>query len=244
MKIKSFLLLLFLLLLLSSFIVYAENLNEQVKCIFLNSLINKTCSSEKGICKGTKSCIANVTGYKGEKIDWVSKCGNITTIIDGKDDKIEFNCVLEVREQIKCIFKNSNSQQYCYSEKINCKGNKTCVINLIGKKGEKMNWKSTCDGSFTTVIEGMNDKIEFRCGMEQVRCLFKNSLSPKICYSEKGRCTGNRSCIANVYGKFGEKIYWKSDCFGEPTTLIDGNDERAHFQCIEHVPKRNLRNIN
>ncbi len=71
-----------------------------------------------------------------------------------------------VKEQVKCIFKNSASIQKCYTDdlKFSCDGIDSCVVDVSGEKGTKLTWKSTCEGYATTIIDGINEYAEFNCG--------------------------------------------------------------------------------
>lgn len=76
--------------------------------------------------------------------------------------------VEEIEEEVKCIFKNSEGEQECYSagageSRFSCKGKKTCVVEVKGQKGEKITWKSSCGGYAYTKIDGINDYAEFNC---------------------------------------------------------------------------------
>ncbi|MBC8500408.1 MAG: hypothetical protein ISS25_03705 [Nanoarchaeota archaeon] len=73
-----------------------------------------------------------------------------------------------VKEQVKCVFENSDSTQECYAEYANdemfgCSGVGTCIADIFGKKGKKLTWKSSCGGYDYTVIDGENDYAEFKC---------------------------------------------------------------------------------
>ncbi len=68
-----------------------------------------------------------------------------------------------VKEQVKCVFYYSKDKQECSSEKGSCSGIETCSVDVSGKKGEKITWKSTCGGYDYTVIDGDNEYAEFRC---------------------------------------------------------------------------------
>ncbi|GEM_PF-2870364 len=70
------------------------------------------------------------------------------------------------KEQVKCIFKNSNSMQECYSKKGSCKGTQSCVIDVAGKKGEQITWKSSCGEYAYTTIDGQNEYAYFDCNTE------------------------------------------------------------------------------
>jgi hypothetical protein len=93
---------------------------------------------------------------------------------------------------------------------------------------------------------------------EQVKCSFSGA-NPQQCYSDKGSCkasalpcacpktkelnlTNNSvpcvcpiptsvSCTVDVSGNKGENITWKSSCGGYVTTIIDGENEYAKFNC-------------
>jgi hypothetical protein len=71
------------------------------------------------------------------------------------------------KEQVKCVFKNSNYQQSCYSDdgRFSCSGTGTCIADVYGNNGEKLTWKSSCGGYAYTVIDGQNEYAEFDCGI-------------------------------------------------------------------------------
>ncbi len=68
-----------------------------------------------------------------------------------------------VKEQVKCVFSGSVSEQKCYSEKGECKGVDACVVDVAGNNDEKVTWKSTCGGYAYTVIDGTSEHAEFKC---------------------------------------------------------------------------------
>ena len=153
---------------------------EQVKCIFDNSNDIQSCYAGEGkfVCSGVGTCVANVFGDKGKKLNWLSTCeGEADTVIDGDNEYAEFKCVSEtnnnetisdfVKEQIKCVFKNSATEQKCYTAEDNsrfsCSGIENCIIDVDGKKGEKLTWKSSCGGYAYTRTDGDNDYAEFNC---------------------------------------------------------------------------------
>ncbi len=129
-------------------------------------------SKGKASCFGVKTCVADVTGMKGEKLVWKSSCGGYAyTFLDGYDDYAEFSCgeqESQIQEQVKCIFKGATSEQECYSyddknEKVGCKGLDTCVVDVSGKKGSKLIWKSSCGGYAFTLLDGESEYAEFSC---------------------------------------------------------------------------------
>ena len=69
-----------------------------------------------------------------------------------------------VKEKVKCVFKDATTTQECYSNKGKCKGIGTCAVDVKGKKGEQVTWKSTCGGYAYTTMDGQNDYAEFKCG--------------------------------------------------------------------------------
>ncbi len=158
-------------------------IKEQVKCVFDNSNEMQKCYTDDGKfgCSGTGTCVADVSGEKGKKLTWKSSCGGYGyTIIDGDNEYAEFKCTSEtnetetnetipayVKEQVKCVFKNSEKEQKCYTAEDNsrfsCGGIETCVMDVNGKKGEKLTWKSTCGGYAYTITDGENEYAEFDC---------------------------------------------------------------------------------
>ena len=71
-----------------------EQTKEQVKCVFDDSKTTQECYSDKGFgCKGTETCVVDVSGNKGEQITWKSSCGGYAyTTIDGVDEYAKFDC--------------------------------------------------------------------------------------------------------------------------------------------------------
>jgi len=161
-----------------------------------------------------------------------------------------------VRERVKCVFYDTTDKQECYSEKGSCTaystkcemGQKcdsmaTCTVNVSGKKGERVIWKSTCGGYDYTTIDGRDEYAEFKCQStefpvvvkEQVKCVFANSNEIQKCYTDDGQfgCSGTGTCVADVSGEKGTKQTWKSSCGGYAYTIIDGDNDYAKFRCRE-----------
>ena len=80
-----------------------------------------------------------------------------------------------VSEQVKCVFKDSTTEQKCYTAtdytspyyNQGCSGKETCVVDLKGTKGDKITWKSSCGGYAYTTMDGSNEYTEFNCGTTQ-----------------------------------------------------------------------------
>ncbi len=72
-----------------------------------------------------------------------------------------------LKEQVKCIFANSNAEQKCYTDdgKFGCSGVATCVADVSGEKDKKLTWKSSCGAYAYTIIDGSNKYAEFKCGV-------------------------------------------------------------------------------
>jgi len=164
-------------------ITSSEEIKEQVKCVFTNTGEMQKCYSEDGKfgCAGIGTCIADVYGIKGKQLAWKSTCGGYAyTAIDGNDEYAEFKCeqttqiptatqttveapVEYVKEQVKCLFLNSDSMQKCYSEQGACSGIGSCVADVYGAKGKKLEWKSECQSYAYTITDGNNEYAEFKC---------------------------------------------------------------------------------
>lgn len=66
---------------------------------------------------------------------------------------------------------------------------------------------------------------------ERVKCIFKGSTTSQKCYSDRGSCSGVKSCIVDVTGRKNEELIWKSSCGGNFNTRIDGVNEDLKFLC-------------
>lgn len=80
---------------------------------------------------------------------------------------------LVVQEQVKCLFKESQTEQKCYAASENyygygCSGKEACVMDLKGKKGDRITWKSSCGGYAYTTMDGQNEYAEFSCAANTV----------------------------------------------------------------------------
>ncbi len=74
-----------------------------------------------------------------------------------------------VREQVKCIFVNSEATQKCYADddKFGCSEVGACVSDVSEEKGKKLVWKSSCGGYGYTIVDGNSESIEFKCEKEK-----------------------------------------------------------------------------
>lgn len=75
--------------------VVSEQTNEQVKCVFNGTPNEQKChtTDTNFTCVGTGTCMVPVKGAKGSKIAWTSSCGgSASTIMDGQDETIGFDC--------------------------------------------------------------------------------------------------------------------------------------------------------
>ena len=249
-----------------------EIINEEVKCVFKDTKLEQGCYSgddRQFSCSGMDSCTANVSGEKGQKLKWKSICEDreITTKIDGIHEVVEFKCeekydflrstpmqLMLFKEQVKCVFADSDSEQKCYSDdsKFSCSGTGSCAIDIAAPgHGMRIIWKSTCGGFVYTNLNETDKIIEFNCqGIkepyvyeivdEDIRCIFTDSTSNKMCYPDGGKfsCSGTEECTVRVSEEKGKMIRWQSSCdrydyLLEPVhyTVIDGNNEDIQFKC-------------
>jgi hypothetical protein len=151
----------------------------------------------------------------------------------------------DTKELVTCVF-NSKIPQECSSRKGSCKGTGACTVEVLGLKGEKIDWKSSCGSTATSLVDGVDEKVFFDCAQppdppppqvkELVLCRF-NSKTTQACYASNGAgCKGVGSCFAQVIGQQGEKIFWKSTCGGYGTTLLDGVNDTLSFDCAPIPP--------
>ncbi|MEM4637510.1 MAG: hypothetical protein QXK76_00615 [Candidatus Woesearchaeota archaeon] len=76
-----------------------------------------------------------------------------------------YKYTLPVKEKVKCVFQDSTTTQVCSSDKGSCSGVDVCIVDVSGKKGEQVTWKSTCGGYAYTVMDGQNDYAKFKCAL-------------------------------------------------------------------------------
>ncbi len=168
--------------------------SEQVKCVFKGNSADgagigiatsvlsyyQKCYSDDGkfSCSGISSCVVDVSGTNGQRITWKSSCGGYDyTTIDGNSEYANFDCAKNtssdtsnlIKEQVKCVFANSDFVQNCYSatsgdeQSFSCSGVGSCVIDYYGEKGKQMTWKSSCGGYDYTTIDGNSEYANFDC---------------------------------------------------------------------------------
>lgn len=120
-----------------------------------------TDSCEDEITLREESCVPNPGPNEGTMSTNIYKCPNGCK--DGVCIKGE-----KQREEVKCIFKNTQTEQKCYRAEYNwmyCSSYQgSCIVtNLEGYDGEKITWKSTCGGYAYTTLDGNNEYAEFDC---------------------------------------------------------------------------------
>jgi len=206
--------------------------SEQVKCTFLESNSYQKCytSDKKYVCSGIGSCMNTVSGAVGTKLGWTSSCGGgyAYTYIDGKYEEAIFKCpsiaitnvtspILPsapteiVKEQVKCLFTNSNSQQECHSgdSKFSCVGIGSCVVDISGQKGTQVTWGSGCGGYAYTVMDGNNEYAEFNCGPTSVSTSTRDKVKLHYFYWEKecSLCEAEKLFLEQLKAKYSQVEY-------------------------------------
>lgn len=72
-------------------------IEEQVKCVFNGTSLEKECYSTKASCSGIGTCSANVEGTtQGERVLWKSTCSNASSAystMDKLNESVNFNCM-------------------------------------------------------------------------------------------------------------------------------------------------------
>jgi hypothetical protein len=114
---------------------------------------------------------------------------------------------------------------------------------VFGAYGEKVDWKSSCGGYSTTIVDGKNDVVTFTCGSttvsEVVTCNFGVSSGYHTCSSPYGSCSGTSSCQVKLSGKPGTSVPWTSSCGGGTAyTILDGVSEVVYFKCQSLVTEK------
>ena len=188
-KIKSIFVvsLFFIILVLGSVMVFAEESSPA------------SCEEET-----TTVCVVQEGRSAVQTIKILSNCDKVTSGSWCGNGCDEGACIEStfLKEQVKCVFDNSNDIQKCYTDdgKFGCSGTGTCVADVSGEKGIKLAWKSSCGEYAYTVVDGDNDYAEFTCVKEsevdpvqavmlkeQVKCVFVNSDTMQKCYTDDGK---------------------------------------------------------
>ncbi|MDP1695290.1 MAG: hypothetical protein Q8L29_00050 [archaeon] len=71
-----------------------------------------------------------------------------------------------IKDYVTCEFLNNEEmvEQSCNAgELFSCNDDVNCTVEVNGSNGQILNWESTCAGSATTTIDGINETIEFDC---------------------------------------------------------------------------------
>ncbi len=171
-----------------------------------------------------------------------------------------------IKNEVKCFFIGSDRIQSCftYGETFKCSGIGNCVAEVSGELGSRLEWKSSCSGSGTTVINSNSNRqdIEFRCKTasykpkdepkaveavkRSIKCFFVGSDQVESCYSEdeKFRCSGVGMCEAEVVAATGSKQQWRSSCSIPPSKVIYGSRDYAEFKCDpKHGPSTKVKEL-
>ncbi|MDD4271761.1 MAG: hypothetical protein PHF50_03065 [Patescibacteria group bacterium] len=242
----------------------AGSVSQQIKCVFDGSKIEQKCYTSEGqfLCSGLDSCTAEVSGLNLSSQGWKSSCGGgylTSGGLNNESETIVFDCVKPVIEQVKCVFKGSQTEQRCYTAEDNnlgCSDDEACVVDVKeGVKGDNITWKSSCGGYVSTIINGQNKYVEFDCTTpvsEKVKCVFEGSQTEQRCYTAEDNnvgCSGKGTCVVDVAGIKGDKLTWKSSCGGYVYTTMDGlgdydgHGEYAEFNCSAPSTSNELNSI-
>ena len=142
------------------------SVTETVRCAFVGSQALNSCFSDKGRCSGIGACAVEVVGNPREAVQWTSSCGGARqTVINHRNEFLEFVCSGDVREQVQCVFLGSRAEEECRasSGRGSCKGVGSCTLTVRGAKGERLAWRSQCGGYDYTKFNGKNKSVYFRC---------------------------------------------------------------------------------
>ena len=116
-----------------------------------------------------------------------------------------------VKEQVKCVFKDSNCQQKCNSgdSKFSCSGIGNCIVDVSGQKGAQVTWGSSCGGYDYTALDGNSEDAEFDCGPGSASTCIKDKVKLHYFYWEKEcpLCESEKSFLENLKLKYPQVEY-------------------------------------
>lgn len=130
-----------------------------------------------------------------------------------------------IKEQVTCIFQNSDQEQRCYTayenERATCSGIGSCVASILGYNGEQITWKSSCGEYQYTAIDGNNEKVGFNCisGETNISSIinkgFKNAYFQ--CYDgAESKSTDREACKSADYWKKFASNFCAAHCENNP----------------------------
>ena len=90
--------------------------------------------------------------------------------LNNKENNKESNTTTTLNEQVTCIFINSNEIEKCYTLNSNFHCSSTsdqqsCSIDVYGNEGEELGWMSSCGTYNITIVDGIDETIEFDCSL-------------------------------------------------------------------------------
>jgi len=191
---------------LSGSAVTGKNIEQQVKCVFANSITTQKCylagRNEIG-CSGIETCVVNVKGFKGERLTWKSSCGGYTytTIIGVYNRNLyaTFNCA-ETSKVTKTCYDSDNGKNYYVKGTVDYHED-----NMDSTFIDKCRYENI-DTNSKILDEGYCEGNRFR--FESYEC--PNSCSNGVCIpknitikeeSSKSYCSLGTACFFNVRDK-------------------------------------------
>lgn len=150
-------------------VMFGDKIAATDACVEKCSMDTKVCEKDGNLRE--ESCVPNPGPNEGTMSTNIYKCPNGCS--DGACIRGE-----KQREEVKCIFKNTQTEQKCYRAEFNwmyCSSYQgSCIVtNLEGYDGEKITWKSSCGGYAYTTLDGNNEQIEFDCSGAGAFCQSK-----------------------------------------------------------------------
>ena len=190
--------------------------------------ISKECECPTGaMCKCATEKVVQTYGNK-----CAAEAANATIIYYGE---CGVGDIPEVKEQVKCLFNDDKEKQKCYSffkdTTFSCttgeNGNyESCIANVLAPKGTKLEWKSTCSGYASTIVDGESEYAKFDCQKTVTTttsttnaCACTKEYAPvcgtiKVCQTECEKSSITSNDVSNCT----EVCYEKQKTFGNTCT--------------------------
>ncbi|MFA5856565.1 MAG: hypothetical protein WC867_04355 [Candidatus Pacearchaeota archaeon] len=175
--------------------------------------------------------------YSGYYIELLELNDNTATIIIGKYEVI--------KENVKCIFKNSENEEKCYTAsftnkedfRFDCAGITGCDVEINGFGNQKISWKSSCGGYALSSLDGVNEEIIFDCSkgasdIDKIRDKMFRYMYYK-CYNGKEEKQGSESsCKPSELWQEYAKEACKDNC-NEESGKCGVNSFSVHEDCYD-----------
>ncbi|HLC45249.1 MAG TPA: hypothetical protein VJI67_00075, partial [archaeon] len=178
-----------------------SEVKEEVKCVFQGAT-----SGSSGKCGVNSFEVVSECENGFRRASW--SCYDGTTSVQGGDSSCKPSSTWRqyAEEFCKGLCSGETQSHECYSEKGKCTGVGSCVVDVVGKRGEEVVWKSSCGGYAYTYVDGESEHAVFDCAPQACYTTSKSAggCGPIECGDRK--CDSGEQCL-KYYDSCGATAY-------------------------------------